>query len=92
MHTVKSDSMFLAAANRIGYSPNRGELLSVSLPGGLSNREDNRRGAPRANKGGRSTGSATIKEHTTHILDTGIGATLSVYRWNVTNGGPPCFV
>ena len=29
--------------------------------GALSNREDSRRGAPRANEGGRSTGSATIK-------------------------------
>ena len=32
----------------IGYSPNRGEPLIVSLPGGLSNRENNSGGAPRA--------------------------------------------
>ena len=31
-----------------GYSPNRGEPLIVSLPGGLSNREDNNGRAPRA--------------------------------------------
>ena len=38
--------------------------MIVSLPGGLSNREDNNGGAPRANEGGRSTGSATIKRST----------------------------
>ena len=38
--------------------------MIVSLPGGLSNREDNNGGAPRANEGGRSTGSATINKKT----------------------------
>ena len=36
------------ASRNNGYSPNRGEPLIVSLPGGLSNREDNNGGAPRA--------------------------------------------
>jgi hypothetical protein len=30
----------------------------------------------------------TCNEGTTHISCTGLGATLSVYRWNVTKGSP----
>ena len=47
-----------------GYSPNRGEPLIVSLPGGLSNREDNNGGAP-----GPKISGAQLRYHG-HVLGT----------------------